>query len=92
MFWQARQAGIFSKIKGLLLGQFPGCFSNEAEKVNFLDRVQFYLNETNIPIIYDLPLGHGYNIHTLPLGIDIEIDTNVYPDIILSEKGVNTDL
>jgi muramoyltetrapeptide carboxypeptidase len=75
MFWQIAAAGIFAKIGGLLLGGFPNCFKDAKEKENFLQRVRHYLEPYHLPIIYDLPLGHGDNIHTLPLGIEVEIDT-----------------
>jgi len=88
MLWQIFQAGIFSSIKGLLLGQFPGCFKDPGEKENFLRRLRDYLKDTRIPVIYDLPFGHGENIHTLPLGINITIDTGSFPGIIIEKKGV----
>jgi muramoyltetrapeptide carboxypeptidase len=83
MFWQLYQAGVFAKINGLLLGQFPGCFKDDKEKKDFLNRVRFYLKEYDIPVIYGLPLGHGSNIHTLPLGIEIEVDTSIFPGVLL---------
>lgn len=73
MFWQVSRAGIFAKIGGLLLGQFPGCFKNKKEKEIFLQRVRGYVKEYNIPVIYDLPFGHCNNMHTLPLGIKVNI-------------------
>jgi muramoyltetrapeptide carboxypeptidase len=75
MFWQIAHAGIFAKITGLLLGEFPNCFKNPKEKQDFLTCVQHYLKPYNIPIIYNLPLGHSDNIHTLPLGVEIEINS-----------------
>lgn len=88
MFWQIYQTGIFSSIKALLLGEFPGCFKDAEEKKNFLLRLQDYLKDFNIPVIYDLPFGHAGKIHTLPLGIEIEIDTGFFPGIMIKEKGV----
>lgn len=88
MFWQLYQAGVFSRVNGLLLGEFPGCFKDPEEKENFLRRVREYLKDNNIPVIYDLPFGHGENIHTLPLGIEIKIDTASFPGIMIKEKGV----
>ncbi len=75
MLWQLAVAGVFSKIKGLLLGQFPRCFSHEGEKETFLGRVQYYLKDTTIPVLYDLPLGHADTIYTIPLGQEYEINT-----------------
>jgi muramoyltetrapeptide carboxypeptidase len=74
MFWQIAEAGIFSKIGGLILGEFPNCFKDDKEKEDFLQRVLCYLGDYNIPVIYGLPFGHSQNIHTLPLGIEVEID------------------
>ncbi len=88
MFWQIAEAGIFSEVKGLLLGEFPNCFKAHEEKENFLQRVHNYLKEYNIPVIYDLPFGHSQNIHTLPLGIEVEIDTSCFKGLIIKEKGV----
>lgn len=88
MFWQVSRAGIFSEINALLLGEFPGCFKDAEEKKNFLLRLLDYLKDIDIPVIYDLPFGHAGRIHTLPLGIEIEIDTGSYPGIMIKEKGV----
>jgi len=74
MLWQLAHAGIFSNIKGLILGQYPQCFKNKNEKDVFLERVKYYLNNPGVPVVVDAPLGHSDNIHTFPLGIEIEIE------------------
>ncbi len=38
MFWQLKQAGVFGCIKGLLLGQFPGCFKDEGEREKLIEK------------------------------------------------------
>ncbi|MDQ1355059.1 MAG: muramoyltetrapeptide carboxypeptidase [Acidobacteriota bacterium] len=88
MFWQLDQLGVFSKIKGLVLGEFRNCFNNEEEKQNFQQRIYHYLKKYRIPVIYGLPFGHAENIHTLPLGIDVEIDTDHFQGLLITEKGV----
>jgi muramoyltetrapeptide carboxypeptidase LdcA involved in peptidoglycan recycling len=88
MFWQIVNGGIFSRIKGLVLGEFPNCFKDHEEKEYFLERVHYYLKEYNTPIIYDLPFGHSQNIHALPLGIEVEINTSCFKGLIIKEKGV----
>jgi muramoyltetrapeptide carboxypeptidase len=78
MFWQLANiegGGILSSIRGLVLGRFPGCFNHPNEKDIFLQRVRRYLLPYNIPVIYDLPFGHGEDLHTLPLGQTAAIDT-----------------
>jgi muramoyltetrapeptide carboxypeptidase len=81
MLWQLQQAEVFSSIKGLLLGQFPRCFKDESERENFLQRVRFYVKDYQFPVIFNLPYGHCDNIHTLPLGVIIKIDTSQFDGI-----------
>ena len=88
MFWQIMQAGLFSKIKGLVLGEFRHCFNDDEEKNNFQQRICNYLKKYHIPVLYDLPFGHSQNIHTLPLGIEVEIDTSHYQGLLIKKKGV----
>ncbi|HLP47157.1 MAG TPA: LD-carboxypeptidase, partial [Candidatus Kapabacteria bacterium] len=88
MFWQIAAAGLFSEIKGLVLGEFRHCFNNDEEKQNFQQRVRDYVKEYHIPVIYGLPFGHAENIHTLPLGIEVEIDTSQFEGLYIKEKGV----
>jgi muramoyltetrapeptide carboxypeptidase len=88
MFWQIEQAGLFSKIKGLVLGEFRHCFIDDEEKENLLWRIHSYLKDYSIPVIYGLPFGHAENIHTLPLGIEVEIDTGHFQGLLIREKGV----
>jgi muramoyltetrapeptide carboxypeptidase len=83
MFWQVAHAGIFSKIKGLILGEFPRCFNDNKGKENFEQRVKNYLKDYQVPVISDLPFGHSENIHTLPLGVTIEIDTVHFEGLII---------
>jgi len=83
MFWQLSESGIFHKITGLLLGQFPGCFKDDGEKSHLFGRLLTYLGKNDIPVIYDLPFGHGHNLHTLPLGLPVQIDTPTFPGISL---------
>lgn len=88
MFWQIAEAGLFSKIKGLVLGEFRHCFNDDEEKENFQQRICDYLKEYRIPVIYGLPFGHAENIHTLPLGIEVELDTAYFQGLLIAEKGV----
>lgn len=88
MFWQLAQHGIFHQVAGILLGQFPHCFRNPAEKEEFLGRLKQYAGDRGIPIIFDLPFGHGSDIKTLPLGIPVEISTDDFAGLLIRDKGV----
>jgi len=84
MLWQAARAGIFSKIKGLILGEFPNCFKDNKEKENFEQGVKNYLQDYRVPVISHLPFGHAEDIHTLPLGVTTEIDTTHFEGLIIN--------
>ena len=76
MLTQLRQAYPLEKAAGIALGQFAGCEAKEGDKSlslkeTFLDR----LSDLNLPIIYGLPFGHIENHCTLPLGVDVTLDT-----------------
>jgi muramoyltetrapeptide carboxypeptidase len=83
MLWQVAQAGIFAKIKGLILGEFPNCFKDNREKEHFEQRVKNYLQDYRVPVVSHLPFGHAKNIHTLPLGVTTEIDTAHFEGLTL---------
>jgi muramoyltetrapeptide carboxypeptidase len=88
MFWQIYNTGIFSRISGLILGEFPNCFKTPDEKEFFFSRVLSYLSKVDIPVISDLPFGHSHRIHTLPLGINVQINTADFPCLLITEKAV----
>lgn len=88
MFWQIDQQGIFRRIRALILGEFPGCFLDETEKRNFLDRVGAMAEAAKIPVLYDMPFGHSADCHILPLGIRVELATGPCSGLLIREKGV----
>ncbi|MCU0236608.1 MAG: LD-carboxypeptidase [Acidobacteria bacterium] len=75
MLWQCEQAGVFGRLRALLLGEFPGCFRDKAEKRSFYGRWRERLSGLGIPVIHDLPFGHAERARVLPLGVDAVIDT-----------------
>jgi muramoyltetrapeptide carboxypeptidase len=46
---------------------FPQTLSTE-------DVLEKHIGALDIPAIYGLPLGHGKNIVTIPLGVEVELD------------------
>lgn len=75
MLWQCEQAGVFRRLRALLLGEFPGCFKDKGEKRVFYGRWRERLAGLGIPVIYDLPFGHAERARVLPLGVNAGIDT-----------------
>jgi muramoyltetrapeptide carboxypeptidase len=88
MMWQIYQNGILSNIRGLVLGQFPRCFKDQKEKIQFFSKIKEYLRGVDVPVVYDLPLGHSDYIETVPLGIEAEINTSEYSGLMVNEKAV----
>jgi len=88
MMWQLSESGFFSGIKGILFGEFPGCFNDKKEKSMFYSSIKKYFEQFDYPVLYDMPFGHSSFTKTLPLGIRIRIDTSEYDGIGISEKGV----
>jgi len=73
MFWQIDKASIFKNIRGLILGEFPGCFNDEKEEKEFKTFLKNLLTPYNIPVIINLPVGHSEKTITVPLGAKIII-------------------
>ena len=88
MLWQCEQAGVFRRIRALLLGEFPNCFRDEEEKEMFYARWRQKLSGLRIPVLYDMPFGHARSAQVLPLGVKAEIDTDSYPEPLSCEIGV----
>ncbi|HSQ35985.1 MAG TPA: LD-carboxypeptidase [Candidatus Binatia bacterium] len=88
MLWQCEQAGVFRRIHGLLLGEFPGCFRDDAEKESFYGRWRDRLTPLNIPVLYDMPFGHARCAQVLPLGVNAAIDSETVPHQLSCEIGV----
>ncbi len=88
MLWQLSEYGFFSGIKGIIFGEFPGCFKDEQERSMFYSSISKYFDPFDYPVLYDMPFGHSSFTKTLPLGIKIKIDTSEFGGISISEKGV----
>ena len=88
MLWQCMVSGVFADIEGLILGQFPGCFRDDAEREYFLSRLEVYLAGSDFPVIRDVPFGHAGLVYTCPLGVPALIDTSVHDGVVFDEPAV----
>jgi muramoyltetrapeptide carboxypeptidase len=88
MLWQCEQAGVFRRISGLLLGEFPNCFKDAGEKAAFYQRWREKLAATGVPVLVDMPFGHAASAQVLPLGVQAEIDGESMPGQLSCEIGV----
>jgi muramoyltetrapeptide carboxypeptidase len=65
-----KHAGKLSKIRGLVLGDFPDCEPPVAASPSVRDVCARILAPLGIPIVYGAPIGHtARSILTLPLGV-----------------------
>ncbi|MFH1715373.1 MAG: LD-carboxypeptidase [Elusimicrobiota bacterium] len=84
-----KQLGKLKNIKGLILGKMVGCFDEETD---FKDIINKIFSEYNIPIISKFPSGHTRDredLHmTLPFGISVTMDTEAL-SIIFNESAVS---
>ena len=87
---QLKMAGILDVISGLVLGKFVDCVPGELEKPYLeLDQIfQDYFADLNIPVIANFAYGHIPVKHTLPIGIEAELDTD-QGGLIFIEGAVN---
>lgn len=86
---QLKMAGIFDRISGLVIGQFVDCVPSDPEKPNLtLEQVfKDYFSSLDIPIISNFAYGHVPVKHTMPVGLEVELDTEK-GGLILTESSV----
>ncbi|ROR03036.1 S66 peptidase family protein [Desulfosoma caldarium] len=65
------QAGVFEVVRGVICGSFVDCGDPAEIRTLFREHVLSY----QIPVVMDLPFGHGRWNHVLPLGASSCLDT-----------------
>lgn len=88
LLWQCEQAGVFRRVRALLLGEFPRCFQDVGEKEAFYRRWSERLSPLRIPVLYDMPFGHAASAQVLPLGVKGEVDAGGEAGTLRCEIGV----
>jgi muramoyltetrapeptide carboxypeptidase len=72
MLTHLRLSGVLNGIRGLVVGRFETCGDMDAIDGLLLDAVA----DQDIPVMTGLPVGHGQENITLPLGLEVSIDTD----------------
>jgi len=74
---QLRLSGVFSKIKGIILGRFVDCYEDDANKKTLTlgEVIDDYICPLKIPSIYVFPHGHIKDFVTIPIGLKIKMDS-----------------
>lgn len=71
MLTHLRLSGLLNRIAGLIIGRFIDC--GDISDIHHL--AMDMVSELNIPVVSGLPVGHGTQNVTLPLGLQATLDT-----------------
>jgi muramoyltetrapeptide carboxypeptidase len=90
---QLRRAGKFDGIVGLVIAEHAGVHPRDfhpafPSTLSFEDVIDDLLRPLCVPTIYNMPLGHGSHLATLPLGVRARLDADAGRLEIL-ESGVS---
>jgi muramoyltetrapeptide carboxypeptidase len=66
-------AGVFRKIRGIVLGSFSGCEERAADYTS-ADVLRGLAEETGLPCAAGFPIGHGDINEAVPLGVRVRLD------------------
>ena len=84
-----KHAGKLSKIRGLVLGDFPDCEPPVAGSPSVRDICARILAPIGIPIVYGAPIGHtGRAILTIPLGVRARLNAEGSGTLEILEPAV----
>jgi muramoyltetrapeptide carboxypeptidase len=81
IFTQLRNAGKLERVAGVAIGEMFECDPTR-EKDPWLrsrsmeDVFEHHLEPLGVPVVFNLPLGHGENLWTLPLGVTATVDAD----------------
>ncbi len=80
---QLRSAGIFNQVNGIILSQFVDCNDKKGDPTLTLDEIfSDYFDSLSFPVIKNFLYGHIPRKFTIPIGIEVEIDT--YKNVVRS--------
>jgi muramoyltetrapeptide carboxypeptidase len=78
---QMTQAGMLKGVIGVVVGELMRCDWSEArpefpQSLSIEDVLERYIQPLGVPGIHGLPMGHGKNMATLPLGVEVTLDAD----------------
>ena len=88
---QLCQMGVLQQAKGLIIGNMRRCEPTEPTQFDYsvMQVIKQYVDKANIPVVYDMPVGHGAINGFLPLNVEITLDANTAnPQIIFNDSYV----
>lgn len=78
MFNQLRLAGVFKKVRGVILGRFVDCYESDDKKssLSLNDVIADYFANLDIPVFYNIKHGHIRQNITIPFGLNVKLNTS----------------
>jgi muramoyltetrapeptide carboxypeptidase len=78
MMTQLHNAGIFSKCRAILAGQFADCVPKDQSKPSRSvdDVLNEFAQQASLPFLASLPFGHVPRKMTLPVGLRVRVDAD----------------
>lgn len=75
MLWQLRAAGVFERVRGVVLGEMLGCETGPEAPYRLADVLRHSLRGLDLPIALGLKSGHVSSGNlTLPLGVQARLE------------------
>jgi muramoyltetrapeptide carboxypeptidase len=68
-------AGVFRKVRGIVLGSFSGCEERDADYTS-AQVLRGLAEETGLPCAAGFPIGHGEINEAVPLGVLVRLDAD----------------
>ena len=76
-FSQIFQSGAIKGVKGLILGEFLDCKPDKSKNDFTINQIiEQYFKPLRIPILADLPFGHGKQNAVMPVGLRVTLDAD----------------
>lgn len=81
MLTQLGNAGKLQQVKGIVIGEMHDCEESRQPEPwlrsrSMEDVFEHHLAPLGVPIVHNLPLGHGKHLWTLPLGVAATVDAD----------------
>ncbi|MBA3734190.1 MAG: LD-carboxypeptidase [Actinobacteria bacterium] len=93
MLTQLRNAGKLNRIKGVAIGEMYKCEEWRQPEPwlrsrSMEDVFEHHLGPLDVPVVHNLPLGHGDHLCTIPLGVTATIDADAHT-LVIEESALN---
>lgn len=76
MFSHLEQAGVLSKINGIVFGKCTDCSAGSSPTFSLLEVLRHHIEPHGVPAIYNADIGHEPDNFTIPVGCTAELDAD----------------